>query len=442
MKNKLMKLRERLLSSKLYNAAPRPAQWVMRSLSHNLGLKVLSLFLAIMLWNYVITTNTSITRPKTIYNLTGYINGQSTLNDHQLALIEDPSDLLTGISVTVEAPQADYSKVSSGNIQVVLDLSNVRSAGVQEVPLRATTSYGRVRSILPNSLTLQFEALDSRTVAINSTVVNGEKGYWYNVTRSNPSVLSVSGAASVVQSIATARVEVDGRGKNSSTITVCPFKLYDAAGEVIPQTMLNCSSSSVSVSMDVYPCRDIPITSEAANLVTGVPAQGYVLQSVTVQPESVQVAAEQELLDSLTELMIEPVSVEGASQSFSMRASVSRLSDFKNISSEQVYVNVNIAEETVDAYIDNVKVLFIGKAENLVASYDPLAVYVTGPRSAVEALQENGMAVTVDLTGLEEGYYLLDPNVDQERYPGLILQSEAASVTLTSILPEDSQQQD
>lgn len=437
MKNEPKSLRDKLRANKVFTSVMRPVRWVARSLSHNLWLKLLSLLLAILLWNYVISTNTSITRPKTIYNLTAYISGQSTLNDHQLALTEDPTQALSGISVTVETPQTDYSRVSAGNIQVVLDLSNVRSAGTQEVPLRATTTYGRVRSILPSSLTLDFEKLDSRSVAVNSVVTNGGEGYWYNIVRSNPSVLNVSGAASVVQSIASAKVAVDVSAMDAPTITVQPFTLLNSAGEEIPQAMLNCSSSSVSVSLDVYPCRDIPISTDMANLVSGTPAEGYVLQSVTVQPESVQVAAEKELLDGLTELMLEPVSVEGATQSFSVRTYVSQLSDFKNVSAEQVYVNVNIVEETIDAYVENVKVLFTGKADNLIASYDPLAVYVSGPRSDVESILENGLAVTVDLTNLEEGYHLLDPHVDRERYPDVTIQSEAASVMLTSLTPEE-----
>lgn len=438
MKNRLNRLRERFMESAFYKKTPRPIRWIIGSLSNNLGLKLLSLVLAVLLWNYVISSNTSITRSKTVYNLTGYISGQSALADQKLALAEYPSKALSGISVLVEAPQADYSKVSAENVLVTLDLSNVRTAGTQEVALRATTSYGRVRSITPRTITLTFEALDSRNVAVNPRIAEAQEGYWYNVSRSNPSTLVVSGAASVVQSIATARVTADVSGMDSSTVAVFPYALLDASGEEISQTMLNCSTSSVSVSLDIYPCRDLPVSTDPANVVTGQPAEGYVLQSITIQPESVQVAADRDLLDSLSELMIEPVSIEGASQSFSARATISQLSDFKNISSEQVYVNVNIAEETVSSYIDNVKVLFSGKADNLVARYDPLSIYVTGPRSEVEALQQAGITVTVDLTGYEEGYYLLDPYIETERYPNMSLLSEAASVTLTEVSPEQA----
>ena len=155
------------------------------------------------------------------------------------------------------------------------------------------------------------------------------------------------------------------------------------------------------------------------------------LQSVTVQPVTLQVAAERELLDSLTELKIEPVSIDGASQSFSARAAVQQLSDFKNISSEQVYVSVNIAEETISAYVDDEKVQFLGKGENLLATYEPASVLATGPRSAIEALMEGGVTVSVDLTGLESGTYLLDPFVDAQLYPDISFQCETASVTLT-----------
>ena len=437
MKNKLTKLKMKLLESEFYKRAPRPLKWIIGSLSNNLGLKILSLLLAILLWNYVISSNQSITRPKTLFNLTGYITGTSALNDNKLALAEDPSGALTGIAVTVQAPQANYSKVTSENVQVTLDLSNVRSAGTQRVPLRATSTYGRVQSISPESVSLTFENLDSRNVAVISTLMGDSEDYWYNVSRTNPSMLTVSGAASVVQSIASARVVVDVSNMSSTSISALPYVLLDSSEQVISQSMLNCSTSSISVTVDVYPCREIPISTDPGNLVTGQPAPGYVLKSVSVQPESIQVAAEADLLSGLTELMIEPVSIEGATQSVSAKTLISQLSDFKNISSEQVYVNVTIAEEIIDSYVDNVIVLFAGKADNLIASYEPVGVYVSGPRSQVEQLQNDGISLTVDVTGREAGYYLITPTFDAERYPDLTIQSESVSVTLTRVSSED-----
>ena len=378
--------------------------WSLRSfwrmLANNVWLKVLSLLLAILLWNYVISSNTSITRSKTIAGLTGYVTGQTTLNANRLALLDDPTEDLSNITVTVDAPQAYYARLSGDNIQVSLDLSSVRTAGTQEVPLRASSSYGRVTDIVPDSLTLTFEALDSRSVPINS-VLSGDmqENYWYNITRMNPSSLTVSGAGSVVRNIGSATVYVDITGHDSPFTQAQPYVLLDPAGEEISAEMLNLSSSSVSVSVDIYPTKELPVSTDLANVVAGQPAEGYVVQSV--------------------------------SQSFTERATITPLSGVKNLSSEQVYVNVTISEASIGGHIDNVSVLVAGKGEGLSVEYNTMSVYVTGPRSVVEQLQNDGVFVSVDLTGLKAGTYEIEPVFDNERFPNVTFQPEHEKMTVT-----------
>ena len=252
MKNKIRDFWRRLNENTLFNRIVWPFKRIWGLLSHNFGLKILSLLMAILLWNYVISTNTSITRTKTITGLTGYISGQATLNAYGLALLDESESALNNISVKVEVPQMEYSRVTSENVQVTLDLSSVRTAGTQEVPLKAVTSYGRVMDISPETLTLTFETLDSRSIPVNYQVIGeATAGNWYNVNRINPSVLTISGAASVVRSIASANVYVDITGLENTFTSALPYVLLDANGEEIAQTMLNRSSSSISVSVGV-----------------------------------------------------------------------------------------------------------------------------------------------------------------------------------------------
>lgn len=432
MENNRPELNENKRESAAAKRVKRLARGAWGVLADNLWLKALSLLLAILLWNYVISTNTSITRTKTLNGLTGYVTGQSALNANRLALLNDPSDELSSISVTVDAPQTYYARVSNDNVQVTLDLSSVRTAGTQEVPLRAVTGYGRVTDIVPESLTLTFEAQDSRSVPINSVLTGDvQDDYWYNITRLNPSYLTVSGAGSVVRSIGSATVYMDVTGHDAPYTQAQPYALFDTSGEEISQEMLNLSSSSVSVSVDIYPTKDLPVSTDLANVVTGQPAEGYVVQSVTMQPETVTVAAEAELLSGLTELMIQPVSVEGMSQSFTTRAAISQLSGLKNVSSEQVYVNVVISEASISGWIDNIGVLVSGKGEGLSVEYNAMSVYATGPRSEVEQLQRDGVSVSVDLTGLGAGVYEIEPVFDTERYPNVVLKPERETMTVT-----------
>ena len=409
----------------------RVLAYIWGALSRNVWLKLLSLLLAILMWNYVISTNTTITRSKVVTGLTGYITGQTTLNANRLSLLDDPTEKLSNISVTVDAPQTYYSRVGVENVQVTLDLSSVRTAGTQEVPLRAVTTFGRVTDIVPESLTLTFEAQDSRSVPINSVLTGDlQEDYWYSITRLNPSYLTVSGAGSVVRNIGSATVFMDVTGHNAPYTQALPYTLSDTSGEEVSQEMLNLSSSSVSVSVDIYPCKELPISTDQANVITGQPAEGYVVQSVSMQPESVTVAADAELLEGLTELMIDPVSVSGATQSFTTRAAISSLMGVKNLSAEQVYVNVVVVEASISGKVDKVSVLMTGKGEGLSVEYNSMSVYVTGPRSAVEELQKDGVFLSLDLTGLGEGTYEIEPVFDEERYPNVQFKPEHERVTV------------
>ena len=435
MKNKLAKWFAALEQKKGVGAVMRGIRAGWGLVAHNIGLKLLSLLIAILLWNFVITSNTSITRSKTISGLTGYVTGQNTLSSvAELALLEDPLEKIDDVSVIVEVSQADFANVNKNNVQVTLDLSSVRRAGVQEVPLKATTSYGRVVQIIPATVPVALETLDSRVIPVNVQMTGKQQSdRWYKVGRTNPTALTIKGPASVVQSIASAYVDIDVTGARSSFTAAEHFILQDSEGNEIPQTLLERSSTSVSVNMDVYPVREIPISDDLDEVISGVPADGYVVESITIQPDVLSVAAEQELLDSIDLLHVESISVEGLSQSFSQLTEVSAPSALKSISADEVYVNVTIAEETVGAWIEDVKISYVNKSEGLtlVALQNSVRVYVTGPRSEIESLQQAGFVATVDLTGLKIGRHLLTPEFPVSTFPDVTFTPEASEISVT-----------
>lgn len=425
------------------NFLRRAAEWckgAARSLwtvlSHRFWLKLLSFLLAVLLWNYVISSNTSITRAKTLTGLSGYVTGQTTLSAYRLAMVSDPSEQLENVTVRLDVAQSQYSLASARTVQVMLDLSSVRTAGTQQVPLRATSNYGRVTSILPESVTMDFETLDTRLIPVNVELTGDQDPEkWYSVSRTNPTSVTVSGAASVVRSIAQARVYSDVTGQGASYWRAEPFVLLDGDGNEIPQSTLNCSASSITVTMDVYPTREIPISKAIENVVTGRVADGYTITDISIQPESITVAADQSLLDGISELLIEPVNVEGQSQNMIARASLAQLSDFRNVSAEQVYVNITIEEEDVSEWIGDNVLTFVGKAENLRLEWQrsDVKVRVTGPKSTVEALKESGVPITVDLTGLGAGEHSCKLSFPTENYPDVTFEPETPEIAISLV---------
>ena len=410
-------------------------------LSRRFWMKLLSLVLAILLWNYVVSSNTSITRTKLITGVDGYVTGQSTLTTYGLALLSDPSDQLSDLTVRLDVAQKQYSQVSADSVQIMADLSSVRTAGTQEVALKATSTYGRVISVIPETVTMTFETLDSRLVPVN-VELTGEKeeDYWYNLSRTNPSALTISGAASVVRSISQARVYSDVTGAVESYNRAEPFVLLDSEGSEIDQTRLTRSASSITVNTEVYPTREIPISTSIENVVAGRVADGYAISEISIQPESITVAADADLLEDITELLIEPVNVEGLAQSFSARAQISKLADFKNMSNQQVYVNITITEEDVSEWIDNTALTFVGKAEDLLLEWQQssIQVYATGPRSAIEALREDGIPITVNLNGYGPGTYACQLQFPTENYPDVTFEPETNTITVSlTAIPQE-----
>ena len=418
--------------------APFKAVWML--LGHNFRYKVLSLLIAVLLWNYVVANSTDSVRTKTLTGLTGYVSGQTSLTNQGLALADDPNEELSDITVVLEVGRGDFASVSADNVQVTLDLVSVRGEGSREVPLKATSSYGRVVRIVPETVTLTVEPLDSRVLPVN-TELSGDQSddMWYNVSRTNPSTLTVSGAASLVQAVDRVVVSPDVTDASASFTEAEDYTLLDSDGNEIPKSMITRSSSSVSVSVDVYPKKDIPVSDDVTVAVAGEPAEGYCVESVSIQPQSVKAAGEAELLDSVDTLYIEPVDVSGMSQSFSVRASVSALSAFKYVSADEVYVTVNIAEETASAWLEDVMVGFTGKGEGLILTRSEKAVrvYVTGPISQIREIKETGLAVTVDITGMEAGTHSAKMSFPTDIYPDVTFTPENEEIDFTLSEPEE-----
>lgn len=400
---------------------------------HNLALKLLSLLFAVMLWSYVVSSDNEITRVRRLNGLTGYVTGQATLEICDLALLTDPTDALSNVSVQLQVPQANYSQVGPENVQVTLDLSSVRTAGTREIPLKAVSTYGKVLSIYPSSLTLTFETLDSRSVPMSVRFTGDSEDYWYSCSRMNPQSISVSGATSLVRSVAGAVVDVDVTERETTFYPSGNVRLLDSEGETISTTMINRSASSASMTVEVWPVKELEISTDPNDVLIGQAAEGYDITSVTIQPSTVTVAAEKDLLDALDRLVIDPVEIDQPDRSFTKKTTVSGLSDFKYISSEQVYVTVQIEEEQISTWMTGIPVTFVGRTDSLIFSspVTKVAVYVTGPRSEVEHLNPQDISAVCDLTGLGPGSHTLPLTVDGSNHPELTLEADTALIQVT-----------
>lgn len=375
-------------------------------LTTRLGFKLLSIALAVLLWVIVVYNDESITRSRTLNGLSALLNGQNSLSSNSLALTENPLTELSGnITVELDVPQAQYSLVNENNVRVWLDLSSIRTAGTQLVPLNVTCTYGTVKNVFPSTVQVDVEALDSRSVPLNATLSGRDQSYWYNIRSLNPSTITVSGASSIVQNIAQGRLDVDVTNMSEATARAYPFTLYDYSGNEVSQELLSRTSSSVTASIEVFPTKELTVSCDLEDIIQGRVADGYEVKSISVSPPTITVAADQSLLDSLTEIAIEPIEVESVNRSFTVRRSISKLSDIRFFSTEQVYVTVEIAESVDSVALSNVPVVLLNTPDHLEVTDTPdtINVRITGAVSEISDLTVDMLQATVDLSQAAAG---------------------------------------
>lgn len=403
-------------------------------LTNNLGMKLLSVVLAIILWFIVVYNDDSITRSRTVTDLKAQLSGKNTLSDNYLALAYNPVEGLDDISVELEVPQSQYSRVNENNVRVRLDLSNVRSAGTQLVPLSVSTTYGTVKSIYPPAIEVEIESLDSRIVPLNTSITGkGSSQHWYNVRSLNPATITVSGASSIVQNVAEGRVTVNVEGMTEPGIRAYPFSLFDYDGNEISQDLLTKTSSSVSANIEVYPTKELAIYSNVDDVLDGTIAEGYEVESVTLMPSTVTVAADQELLDDLTTLALERIVSNNVNQSFTVRSSISKLNGIRNYSVEQVYVTVNIKAIEDTIAFTNVPISMLNLPTDLRFTEMPvdLSVQVTGPFNDIDDLTIDMLQATVDLTDAKAGTAEYPVQISVPGRPQLTFQISLPEVSVT-----------
>ena len=403
------------------------------SLSNNLWLKLLSVVLALFLWSYVISTTPSITRDKTLSDISITVTGQSVLEDSRgLAVLTD-LNALESVRVRVRVSQSSYAQVTSDNVRVELDLSSIRQEGKQSVRLQGSTTYGSVVEVYPQYIDLEVEKRDQRYVPVNVELTGVDTtSYWYSVSSRNPSQVVVSGPTSLVKTVSSAQVLLDVSGLTETHSWEEGFQLLDAQQQEIPGA-LSVSTSSVRVTVEVYPIRVLTLSQEADQLTSGQVPEGYRVDQVEVNPTQVVVAAEQALLDGLTELTIEPVDLTGATQTFTAIAQVQTLKGIKYLSSDEVSVTVTISEQELTKRFSNVSLNLENQPQGMraVPSAKQVDVKVTGPYSLVSQLIREDIQATVALAGLTQGQYELPVEIAVDNYPDLACSAQPAAITVT-----------
>ena len=393
-------------------------QGLARILASKVFLRVAAVFLALMFWMALVASDGTLTRRRVFQNVAVSVTGEAALKSRGYIVMDDLSELLPAVRMTVEVAQSNYNRVSGTAYNPHLDLTQVKGEGENTVNVSFSSSvYGPVVACEPASVTLNVERYMTRRVPVTiEQTGEAPEGVYVDSVRSDPTMLSVSGPQSLVTKVSRAAVKLDLSSlslERSSDRMALAVELQDSAGEPIVSDKLEITNQTVItntivVEVELVPMRSIPLDVEG--FVTGTPAEGYELVGMTTREDAVLVAAKEEILGALTVLTTDqPLNIEGATESVSGYVKLKRPTGIENTVPTDVGVTAQIEEKTIGQTFRQVSIDIEGQSESqrVWLGRSQTTVQLTGGYRFISALRKEDVRLFVDVSDLEAGTHTL-----------------------------------
>ena len=324
---------------------------------HNGLVKLLALLISLVLWAGLISQDNSLTRDKSWQNVNVSVNGLDTLKRNGFIVVSDLEELLANVSVTAAVPQKqyDYAEASSYNVRV--DLSRINGTGTHELKIQSSTSstFGKLINTTPSSVSVEVEEYVIRpripvAVTIGGEYQNGWYKDWYMPSPNvDPTLITVSGPRELAQSISIARVIIDPDKLDwaeGTLWTTGEIKLYNRSGDEVDSTLLDITTEGTTIDTVLIEGNVLPTKSfNISNMIEtqGQVKEGFRLVSFKVSPETITVAARNEVLEQMNELALDRnISLEDLEETTVFQIKVQKPSEDAVLSNETVTVTVEI----------------------------------------------------------------------------------------------------
>lgn len=396
-------------------------------LTHNIGLKLASVLLSVILW-LVVTSVENPTVSDYYYNIpVKLLNTELITDSGQVYEILDNTGVLS--RVTVRAPRSVISELNENNIIATADVSDISSLDTIAIKLTTDVHAKDISSITGNNDTvkLKIENKKSKALALKATV-SGQvtEGYMVGEVTPDQNLVRISGPESVIDRIAKAVIDVDVTGMTSDIVTNADIKLYDAEGNSVDADNVTLNIETVGVKVNIWQTAEVPVKYN----VMGTPGAGHqATGEIEGNGETILIAGKASAIRAITEIEIpeEELDITDMTEDYTVEI------DIRKYLPDNVYLaDAEDAKRTVTVHLENEisKRLEIRsekvKITNLPDGYDAsitgldeeaFTIEVIGLSKDVAALQAADISGVVDIqdftreremTNPEPGFYTVE----------------------------------
>lgn len=254
--------------------------------THNLGLKLLSVGLAALLWLVVINSQDPV-ETRTFEDIPVTI-----VNENALTAKDKIPEVVEGdtVSVVVQARRSICEKLTRDDIVAVADFEKISVTDAVPIEVSVDSYYaGDVEIVRGMNQVMKLRLEDSITKDFRvkiSTTGQTKEGYVIGDMIASPNMITLTGSSTQISKVkeVVLMVDIEGISKDSQAKGV-PV-IYDMNGDIVNSAKVTMSAGEVAVTIPVLKTKTVRII---VNTV-GEPAPGYEVSSISYQPDMVTVA--------------------------------------------------------------------------------------------------------------------------------------------------------
>lgn len=375
---------------------------IIRRLVHNWPLKLGAVGLATLLYG-------------------GLVLSQSTRTLTDLAIVVDaiglPKDsfLLTTIDPVTEiryiAPSG--TRPLPSDFGASIDLGGVQpGSGPHRVPVHVVSIDDRITvvSVQPSAVTIDLDRLDRRTVDVVVDHGPAPNGLELGAEAVDPARVEVSGPASVIQRVVSARASViiqpSGIDVDQDIALVPIDELGDAVGQV------DVEPTTTHVTIPVFSNRETR-TLPVNPIVAGEPAAGFEVASVKVEPQVLLVEGDADQLAELVRVDTAPIPMTGVSSDLTVEIKLALPTGILAVGDDRVTVTIALRPVTATrTFSAGMRLIGAGRGLDFALDTDRILVTIGGSVAELDRLSGTALIVNLDVTGLQPGISIVPVSMD------------------------------
>ena len=329
------------------------------------------------------------------------------LNPQQLGTVDIRYRATSTVAATAET------------FNVTVDLSEYdmeRPGEPQALPVVVTSLNDDVRVLgfNPTTVSVTIDPREERRIPVEVEIGQAPEGLIIGRPRLSVQSVTAIGPASVLDQVDHARVVV--RIDQSGVAVSNQFQLeaVDVRGAVIGPTQgVSLTPETVTVQIDVTPAETTKVVA-VRPAVTGTPGVGFAVGEVAVDPPTVILRGTPEALAPITEVATQAISIDGLTAAGTYEPELVIPSGARLGTTAASTVTVTVSVEPTEAS----RTFLVGAAcanapagAACLPQTDQLALTLSGPAAALDALSASALTLVLDAAGLGAGTHQVTPAV-------------------------------